>query len=305
MNKKIITITTLILLITLVTTGMIIASQAEDDLNAPNFNGERAFQDADFQVSLGARIPESQAHAQVIKWIQSELIKSDWMVELQQFSSMGHSLVNIIGKRIENNSPEIPFVIIGAHFDTRLIADRDPDPHLRTQVVPGANDGASGVAVLLELARVISKELPVNVWLVFFDGEDNGDIEGWDWILGSRGFVERLEEKPDNVVIVDMVGDRDLDIYWEKNSDPILSKEIWDISNDLGYSSQFIPIRKHRILDDHIPFIEAGIPAVDIIDFNYPYWHTTMDSIDKISAESLQAVGETVHQWLIHKYSNK
>jgi Zn-dependent M28 family amino/carboxypeptidase len=265
---------------------MIIASQADDDLKVLNFNGERAFQDAVIQVSLGARIPESQAHAQVIEWIQSELIKSDWMVELQQFSSMGHPLVNIIGKRVVKNSPEIPLVIIGAHYDTRLVANRDPDPHLRTQVVPGANDGASGVAVLLELARVISRDLPVNVWLLFFDGEYNGDIAGWDWILGSRGFVDRLEEKPDNVVIVDMVGDRDLDIYWEKNSDPILSKEIWDISNDLGYSSQFIPIRKHRILDDHIPFIEAGIPAVDIIDFDYPYWHTTMDSIDKISAKA-------------------
>ena len=305
MKKKPIILITIILLTAIVTTGIVIASHEEIDANMLNFNGERAFQDAAFQVSLGARIPESQAHAQIIEWIQSELIKTGWSVELQQFSSMGHPLVNIIGKRMKRNTPEVPWIIIGAHYDTRLIANRDPDPLLRAKAVPGANDGASGVAVLLELARVISKDLPANVWLVFFDGEDDGGIEGWDWILGSRGFVDRLVEKPDTVVILDMIGDRDLNIYWEKNSDPILSKEIWDIAKDLGYSSQFIPIRKHRILDDHIPFIEAGIPAVDIIDFDYPYWHTTSDSIDKISAESLEVVGETVHQWLIEKHSNK
>ena len=299
MNKKTLIIITIILITTLITTGIVIASQANDGGEMLDFNGERAFQDVVFQVSLGARIPESEAHTQVVEWIQSELIKSDWSVELQQFSSMGHPLVNIVGKRVGNYDPNVPWIIIGAHFDTRLFADRDPDQQLRTNVVPGANDGASGVAVLLELARVIAKDIPVNVWLVFFDGEDNGNIEGWDWILGSRAFVESLVEKPDNVVIVDMVGDHDLKIYKEKNSDPALSEEIWDVANELGHSNHFIPMSKYRILDDHIPFMEAGIPAVDIIDFDYPYWHTTVDSIDKISAESLEIVGKTIHQWLI------
>jgi len=299
MNKRTHIIITIISITTLITTGIVIASQANDGGEMLDFNGERAFQDVVFQVSLGARIPESEAHTQVIEWIQSELIKSDWSVELQQFSSMGHPLVNIVGKRVGNYDPNVPWIILGAHFDTRLFADRDPDQQLRTNVVPGANDGASGVAVLLELARVIAKDIPVNVWLVFFDGEDNGNIEGWDWILGSRAFVESLVEKPDNVVIVDMVGDHDLKIYKEKNSDPALSEEIWDVAKELGYSNQFIPMSKYRILDDHIPFMEAGIPAVDIIDFDYPYWHTTVDSIDKISAESLEIVGKTIHQWLI------
>ena len=137
------------------------------------------------------------------------------------------------------------------------------------------------------------------MWLVFFDGEDNGNIPGWDWILGSRGFVERLEGKPDAAIIVDMIGDSDLNIYYEKNSDPELSKEIWGIADDLAYSGQFIPLEKHRILDDHVPFLEAGIKAVDIIDFNYPYWHTTMDTLEKVSPVSLKTVGETLRQWLI------
>jgi Zn-dependent M28 family amino/carboxypeptidase len=153
---------------------------------------------------------------------------------------------------------------------------------------------------------MVPEDLPLNIWLVFFDGEDNGHISGWDWILGSREFVDKLEGKPDAVVILDMIGDRDLNIHFEKYSDPILSQEIWAIAQELGYSSQFIPYEKHRILDDHIPFLEAGIPSVDIIDFDFPYWHTTSDTIDKVSANSLKIVGETIYNWLIERaYTEK
>jgi Zn-dependent M28 family amino/carboxypeptidase len=140
-----------------------------------------------------------------------------------------------------------------------------------------------------------------HVWLVFFDAEDNGNIAGWDWILGSKAFVEQLDGKPDAAVIVDMVGDKDLNIYMEQNSDLTLSAEIWSQAAQLGYSQQFIPSPKYRMLDDHTPFLNAGIPAVDIIDFDYPYWHTSADTPDKVSAESLQAVGDTLLAWTIHR----
>ena len=263
------------------------------------FDGDRAFEHIKYQVSLGPRIPESQAHAKFVQWIEAELSKAGWNTTQQVFTSLDHPIINIIGRRDVENGSDVPWIILGAHYDSRLIADRDPNSELRSHAVPGANDGASGVAVLLELARVLPKDLPINVWLVFFDGEDNGNIPGWDWILGSRGFVERLEGKPDAAIIVDMIGDSDLNIYYEKNSDPELSKEIWGIADNLAYSGQFIPIENHRILDDHIPFLEAGIKAVDIIDFNYPYWHTTMDTMDKVSPVSLKTVGETLRQWLI------
>ena len=110
-------------------------------------------------------------------------------------------------------------MIIGAHYDSRLLADPDPDPSLRNQPVPGANDGASGVAVLLELARILPKNLDKTIWLVFFDAEDNGNIPGYDWIMGSRVFVQTLIDKPDEAIIIDMIGDADLNIYQEKNSD--------------------------------------------------------------------------------------
>jgi len=145
----------------------------------------------------------------------------------------------------------------------------------------------------------------VLLWLVFFDAEDNGRIEGWDWILGSRAFVDSLQFKPEAAVIVDMIGDADLQIYLERNSDKVLRDEIWQAAAGLGYDEVFIPEEKHSMLDDHTPFLEAGIPAVDIIDFDYPYYHTTQDTPDKVSAESLQVVGDTLLTWIESKNSSR
>ena len=155
------------------------------------------------------------------------------------------------------------------------------------------------MAVLLELARSLPKDT-VPVWLVFFDAEDNGRIEGWDWILGSREFVKNNPAvRPQAVVIVDMIGDADLNLYKERNSNAAITDEIWAVAKELGYEDKFIPEYKFSMLDDHTPFLEAGIPAVDIIDFDYPYWHTTQDTPDKVSAASLNAVGATLRAWII------
>ena len=161
----------------------------------------------------------------------------------------------------------------------------------------GTNDGASGVAVLLELARTLPEDTSP-IWLVFFDAEDNGNIEGWDWILGSREFVKNNIIQPRAVVIVDMIGDADLNIYKERNSNAELMDQIWNTAKSLGYEDKFIPEYKHSMLDDHTPFVEAGLPAIDIIDFDYPYWHTMQDTTDKVSAESLEIVGNTLWTWV-------
>lgn len=270
-----------------------IASIQNDQSAASGFDGERAYSDVQKQVAFGPRTPGSAGHTQIRKWIKSELESTGWIVTNQDATRMGHSIFNIIARR-GNGNPEI---ILGAHYDTRLIADHDLDPNKRGEPVPGANDGASGVAILLELARSLPAA-GVPVWLVFFDAEDNGRIEGWDWILGSRIFVEELSATPRAVIIVDMVGDENLDIYYEKNSNVKIRSEIWDMAAILGYEEEFIPQEKHSMLDDHTPFLEAGIPAVDIIDFDYKYWHTTEDTADKVSAESLQTVGDTLWHWL-------
>jgi Zn-dependent M28 family amino/carboxypeptidase len=257
------------------------------------FNGQRAYQDVLTQVAFGARIPDSQAHAQTIAYIQEELQKAGWQAEVQETQWRGFSVQNIIASRTD----ESPRVILGAHYDSRILADQDPGPG-RNEPVPGANDGASGVAVLLELARTLPSD-SVPAWLVFFDAEDDGGLDGRDWIMGSRAFVATLTFRPRAVIIVDMVGDADLNLYIERNSDAALSAEIWAQAARLGYKQQFIQTAKYSMLDDHTPFLEAGIPAVDIIDFDYPYWHTAADTPDKVSPKSLQIVGETLRTWIL------
>ncbi len=259
------------------------------------FDAARALEDVRRQVSFGPRVPGSEAHRSTVAYIQEQLELAGWTVEKQEAVEKGQALVNVIGKRPGSGAG---WIILGAHYDSRFWADKDPDPELRRSPVLGANDGASGVAVLLELARVLPQSVQPEVWLVFFDAEDNGGIDDWDWILGSQAFVKALEGKPDAAVIVDMVGDRDLNIFLEQNSDLQLSLTIWKHAADLGYESYFLPLPKYRILDDHVPFARNGVVAVDIIDFDYPYHHTSEDTLDKVSGVSLEIVGKTLISWL-------
>ena len=261
---------------------------------AIDFNGQRAFLDVEYQVSLGPRTMGSEAHEKVADWIMNTLEEQGWQVETQDAFASGQKIKNIIAKRGNGT----PWLIIGSHYDSRYVADQDPDPAKRNLPVMGANDGASSVAVLLELARSIPENINKQIWLVFFDDEDNGSDSGVGWGIGSDYFVSQLVGKPDGVAVLDMIGDKDLNIYKERNSNPELNDEIWGVAKRLGYS-QFIPNYKYALIDDHIPFIQAGISAVDIIDFDYPYWHTTQDTLDKISANSLKIVGETIRQWLL------
>lgn len=272
------------------------AFQTQPEVAFNLFDGARAYSHVQTQVAFGPRIPGTDGHALTQKWIQEEMLNSGWQVEVQESEALGHSIQNIVAKRGEGD----PYIIIGAHYDTRMFADHDPDPENHTKPVPGANDGASGVAVLVELARVLPEDT-VPVWLVFFDAEDNGYIANWDWILGSKEFVKNNGIHPNAVVIVDMIGDADLNIYKEKNSDERLTNEIWDVAQSIENDTIFIPKYKHSMIDDHRPFLDAGIPAIDIIDFDYPYWHTVEDTPDKVSAGSLQAVGETLQMWILRQ----
>ncbi len=281
-----------VLLIAALTTAYVLSRNQEKT----HFDGQRAYQDILTQMAFGPRTPGSEAHAQTVDWMVRELGQAGWEVEVQELEYQGQPVRNVIAKR----GSGAPWIILGAHFDSRILADQDADSTLSQQPVPGANDGASGVAVLMELARVLPQETAKaqQIWLVFFDSEDQGDLPGWDWIYGSRAFVDRLSGQPDAMVLLDMIGDADLNVYQEKNSDAELTRQIWQTAADLGYSKQIIATPKFRMLDDHIPFIEKGIPAVDLIDFDYPYWHTGQDTADKVSAESLKVVGETLLVWL-------
>jgi Zn-dependent M28 family amino/carboxypeptidase len=130
------------------------------------------------------------------------------------------------------------------------------------------------------------------------DLEDQRRIVGWEWILGSQAFAETLAGNPDAVVVVDMVGDADLNLYREKTSTPELVEEIWSLAAELGYGEYFISTDRHALLDDHTPFLNQGISAIDIIDFDYPYWHTLEDTADKVAPGSLKIVGDVLLAWL-------
>jgi Zn-dependent M28 family amino/carboxypeptidase len=190
-------------------------------------------------------------------------------------------------------------VLLGAHWDSRPHADKDPDPRRRKEPVPGANDGAAGCAVLLHLAELLAAAPAViGVDLVFFDGEDGGLPDSLTtYCLGSQEHVRRLAgRRPAYVIVLDMVGDRDLALPVEGYSmayAPDQVRMIWGRAAELGIAA-FRPDVGPQIYDDHVPFLAAGIPAVDVIDFDYPYWHTVADTPDKLSAASLAAVGEVM-----------
>jgi glutaminyl-peptide cyclotransferase len=261
-----------------------------------SFDGERAYQYALDQCDIGPRPPGTEAGWATGDYIIDQLHEVGWEVATEEFDYRGVQLRNVIGKRGEG-----PVVILGAHYDTRPVADRDPDPANASQPIIGGNDGASGVAVLLELADVLSQyELENEVWLAFFDGEDSGHLEGWPFCVGSAYMAEHLTVEPAWVIVVDMVGDADQQLYYEGNSDHALRERLWDIAGGLGYET-FVPQVRYSMFDDHVPFLNEGIPAVDIIDFDYPYWHTIEDTCEKVSPESLARVGRVLEALLVRE----
>ncbi len=265
------------------------------------FDGDMAYQLLEEQMTFGPRWPGSPGHQAAGNFIVEHLSDLDWIVEEQRFAYQDIEGRNIIGRVNEGAGPVI---ILGAHYDSRKIADQTPGS---IEPVPGAVDGASGVAVLLELARALDVEaIEQEVWLAFFDVEDNGSggMPGFDWIVGSTYMANNLQIMPEAMVLVDMIGDSDQQLYYEGNSDPELQSHLWQIANDLEYGNAFIPEYRHTMIDDHLPFARRGIPAVDIIDFDYPYWHTVEDTADKANPQSLARVGRTLETWLESRLNN-
>jgi len=282
-------------LILVILSGLAGCSGTSGDLDYGEFSGQRAYRDVIFQEKIGARYPGTAGHQRMTSFITEELTAAGWLVNRHEAEINGKKVINLIGFRDYKSE----YLLLGAHYDSRIYADHDPVEKLRTRPVPGANDGGSGVAVLLELSRTLPEDLPNSIRLVFFDAEDNGGIEDWDWILGSRAYVRDIDPLPQTAIILDMIGDADLQVYYERNSDQLIREEIWRAAADLGYEDIFIKQERYSMLDDHTPFLEAGIPAVDIIDFDYPYWHTTEDTADKVSSNSLQVIGDTITAWLL------
>ncbi len=267
-----------------------------DGYQTVEFDGEQAYNHAWAQCNFGPRPPGSEALRQAGDYIIEQLENQGWAVEEQTFEYQGVTVRNLIGRKGQGTP-----VIIGAHYDTRARADNDPDPERRDEPVPGGNDGASGVGVLLELARSLNvHDAGHQVWLAFFDAEDNGSrgLPGWNWIVGSTYMAEHLGTQVDFMILLDMIGDQDQRILWEGFSTAWMREAVWDVAGQLDYSDHFIPQIGPHLIDDHRPFLNQRIPAIDIIDFDYPYWHTTQDTCDKLSIGSLTRVGRVVEETL-------
>jgi Zn-dependent M28 family amino/carboxypeptidase len=265
------------------------------------FDGARAFGYLERQVGFGPRIPGTPAHEQTGDWILAQLQVSADTVIVQAIPHRTTSgttlpLRNFLARFRPDAVERILFL---AHWDTRPHADQSANLAAQRMPVPGASDGASGVAVLLGVADALKANPPtVGVDLLFVDGEDYGDFaDSNDVLIGSRWFAAHQPAgyPPLFAVLFDMVGDKNLDIYVEGNSQagaPEVVDRVWRTANELGYSNTFVRQVKHTLIDDHVSLQRGGIHAVDVVDFDYPYWHTTEDTIDKVSASSLQIVGD-------------
>lgn len=289
-------ITLLLLLITLPV--MPIHNQAIS--HTPLFDGENAYAYLVEQCEFGPRPPGSQNLSDCRQFIVNTLESSNWTVLLQNFTYLDTQCSNIIAK---TSTVSTASLILGAHYDTRPNATSDALANQSKPII-GANDGASGTAVLLELAQILPASIKDTIELVFFDAEDSGGINGWDWIRGSTHYVNELTSSRkvsiNAMILVDMVGDMNLQIPREASSTDSLQNEVWEIAKTMGYDDTFLDRAGSSILDDHRPFLDAGIPALDIIQNPFPwYWHTLEDTPDKCSAESLQIVGEVLEVFVV------
>jgi hypothetical protein len=269
------------------------------------FDGEAALRYVEIQVGFGPRVPNTEGHRRAGDWILEQLRRAADSVEVQAWHHVTGGgdtlrLRNFIG-RFRPDAAER--VLLLAHWDTRPRADHEDNLGAQQTPIPGANDGASGVAVLLGVADVLTRTPPsVGVDLLFVDGEDWGtDFSGPDALIGSRYYAARLPagRRPLFAVLFDMVGDADLRIPQEPysvNGAPEVVQRVWSVARDLGYGDVFVDEMGIGLTDDHLPLQEAGVRAVDVIDFDYgprnAYWHTLQDTPDKLSARSLKIVGD-------------
>ncbi len=281
------------------------------------FSGELALAHVEDQLTYGPRPTGSGELLKIGDQIQSKLRSLGWSTE-QDLHTLDLGSLQVPVRNLVARQGQGSIVILAAHYDTRMQADSDSNPELRLEKVPGANDGASGVAVLLELARVISDHYLANneIRLLFFDAEDNGNISPWNerpealtggWAIGSSLYAQGLDLESEDIqfmILVDMVGDMNQKFPQEAfslASAPELVDSIWSTAASLGFEAVFLPQPGAAILDDHRPFIDRGIQAVDIIDLDYPFWHTTQDTLDKVSADSLERVGLVLQTFLMQR----
>ena len=310
------------LLLSSVAFPMVSSENVCSSIDILEFDGNLANESVTTQVDFGPRVPGSNASMELRNWFMETRPEFDW--RLDQHVRGGYNLTNLEGKLTPSNSTnETPVIVLAAHYDSRDRAERDPNPNMTDQPIPGANDGASGVAVLWELARILpGMNLEHEIWILLTDAEDQGSTEDPSmWALGAKAWAENRTEQDieriDAFLLVDMIGDADLKIYrtyppspsneegnrlWmavENLSGPLgLLDGVEDCNGSIGHDIVNFSAMD-GVIDDHVPMNDVGIPAIDFIDIRYGenatawegYWHTHEDTPDKVSSESLAHIG--------------
>ena len=282
---------------------------------AAAFSADSAYTYMEKQVNFGPRVPGTASHRACGDWLEAELARHGATVLTQEFTATAFDGTPLPSRNIMGQfNPEAEDrILLLAHWDTRPWADEDPDPANHDKPIPGANDGASGVGVLLEVARVLAAEgTDKGIDILFVDSEDYGSTGDDDsWALGARYFAQnpiKAGYRPARAVLLDMVGGKDAVFareYFSQENAPWLVDALWRSAAKAGYADRFVNQMGGGITDDHLQLQEVGIPAIDIIEmtpegFN-PTWHTMADDMFNIDRSSLQAVGATLLTWLSQK----
>lgn len=292
------------------------ALPAEEVVNVA-FDADSAYSYVAHQVAFGPRVPNTEAHRQCGDWLTSELRRhgadvTEQHATLKAFDGTMLKARNIFGS-INPDAPRRTLLL--AHWDCRPWADADPDPDNHKKPVDGANDGASGVGVILEIARQLNlTNSDLGVDFLFVDAEDWGtDGDEQSWAMGTRYFMENPPVEnysPDHAILLDMVGGKDATFYREyysEHSAPDLAAKVWSAAGALGYGDMFFNRIGSAVTDDHVQLITHGIPAIDIIEYHpeddtgfNPRWHTVSDNMEGIDPKTLEAVGKTVMYTISH-----
>lgn len=286
---------------------------AEEEKNLPVFEADSALAYVAKQVSFGPRVPNTPAHERTAEWLAAELQRHGAEVTLQKADlkafdgTILHS-TNIMGSY---NADKDDRLLLLAHYDTRPWADADPNPANHSKPIEGANDGASGVGVLLELARIFAAYDPgKGIDILFVDSEDYGtDGQEESWALGARYFAQNPIKdgyRASGAILLDMVGDKEAVFpaeYFSRKSAPALDDAIRTAAAKAGHGDRFPYVMGSAVTDDHVELINAGIPAIDIIDYRIgrgfaPTWHTLDDNLSNIDKETLRSVGETLVKYI-------
>lgn len=275
----------------------------------PAFNADSAYSYVKRQTDFGPRVPNTAPHDATAAWLSSELKRhgaevTEQKADLRAFDGTILKSTNIMGSFNPGMDNRL---LLLAHYDTRPWADEDPDDSNHKKAIDGANDGASGVGVLLEAARIFGQQNPeTGIDILFVDSEDYG-TEGDDtsWALGARYFAENPIKpgyRPAEAILLDMVGGKGAVFpaeYFSRQAAPGLDNAFRAAAARAGHGDMFPRNYGGAVTDDHVELIKQGIPAIDIIDYRVnegfcPTWHTMADNIDNIDKESLRAVGETL-----------